>query len=115
METTEANRGVRYFESILALETILERPLVSRRCNDGNLTRESVVNGPLPDGPKTINFFTVKLLQLSGIALTTCTDVKVRVKIQQRWEESDRQSVRTNEIVFRYVSRKVISIFRESP
>lgn len=104
METTKANRGVRYFESILALETILERPLVSRRCNDGNLTRESVVNGPLPDGPKTINFFTVKLLQLSGIALTTCTDVKVRVKIQQRWEESDRQSVPTNEIVFRHVS-----------
>lgn len=92
---------------------ILERPLVSRRCNDGNLTRESVVNGPLPDGPKTINFFTVKLLQLSGIALTTCTDVKVRVKIQQRWE--DRQSVSTNEIVFRYVSRKVISIFCECP
>ena len=38
-----------------------------------------MVNDPLSNGPRAINFFTVKLLQLSGIALTTRTDVKVRV------------------------------------
>lgn len=38
-----------------------------------------MVNDLLSNGSQAINFFTVKLPQLSGIALTTRTDVKVRV------------------------------------